>query len=51
MLNKTDLIDERDVNRIIKDFKKKIKSEVVTVSTLNKNSVSKIKSKLLNYVS
>ncbi len=51
VLNKTDLIDERDVNRIIKDFKKKIKSEVVTVSTLNKNSVSKIKSKLLNYVS
>ncbi len=51
VLNKIDLIDEKEVNYIIKDFKKNTKSEVVAVSTFNKTSVSKIKSKLLNYVS
>ena len=51
VLNKIDLIDEKEVNFIIKDFKKNTKSEVIAVSTLNKTSVSKIKSKLLNYVS
>jgi len=51
VLNKIDLIDEKEVNHIIKDFKKNTKSEVVAVSTFNKTSVSKIKSKLLNYVS
>jgi len=51
VLNKIDLVDEKEVNHIIKDFKKNTKSEVVTVSTFNKTSVSKIKSKLLNYVS
>ena len=51
VLNKIDLVDEKKVNNIIKDFKKNTKSEVVTVSTFNKTSVSKIKSKLLNYVS
>ncbi len=51
VLNKTDLVDEKKVNNIIKDFKKNTKSEIVTVSTFNKTSVSKIKSKLLNYVS
>ena len=51
VLNKIDLIDEKEVNHIINDFKKNTKSEIVTVSTFNKTSVSKIKSKLLNYVS
>ena len=51
VLNKIDLIDEKEVNHIIKDFKKSTKSEVIAVSTFNKSSVSKIKSKLLNYVS
>ncbi len=51
VLNKVDLIDEKEVNHIIKDFKKNTKSEVVALSTFNKSSVSKIKSKLLNYVS
>ena len=51
VLNKIDLIDEKEVNFIIKDFKKNTKSEVIAVSTFNKSSVSKIKSKLLNYVS
>ena len=51
VLNKIDLIDEKEVNHIMKDFKKNTKSEVIAVSTFNKSSVSKIKSKLLNYVS
>ena len=51
VLNKIDLVDEKKVHNIIKNFKKITKSEVVTVSTFNKTSVSKIKSKLLNYVS
>ncbi len=51
VLNKTDLIEEKEVKKIIKHFKKNIKSEVVSLSTLNKSSVSKIKSKLLSYVS
>ena len=51
VLNKIDLIDEKEVNQIIKDFKKNTKSEVIAVSTFNKSSVLKIKSKLLNYVS
>ena len=51
VLNKIDLVDEKEVNHIIKDFKKNTKSEVIALSTFNKSSVSKIKSKLLNYVS
>ena len=51
VLNKIDLIDEKEVNHIIKDFKKNTKSEIIAVSTFNKSLVSKIKSKLLNYVS
>ena len=51
VLNKIDLIDEKEVNHIMKDFKKNTKSEVIAVSTFKKSSVSKIKSKLLNYVS
>ena len=51
VLNKIDLIDEKEVNYIIKDFKKNTKSEVIALSTFNKSSISKIKSKLLNYVS
>ena len=51
VLNKIDLIDEKEVNHIIKDLEKNTKSEVIALSTFNKSSVSKIKSKLLNYVS
>ena len=51
VLNKIDLIDEKEVIHIIKDFKKNTKSEVIALSTFNRSSVSKIKSKLLNYVS
>tara|TARA_B100000965_G_scaffold298631_1_gene256971 strand:+ start:968 stop:1951 length:984 start_codon:yes stop_codon:yes gene_type:complete len=51
VLNKIDLIDKKDVNKIMKKFSKNKKSEVVSLSTFNKDSISKIKAKLLNYVS
>ena len=51
VLNKTDLIDKDKVKKIIKDFSKNIKSEVITLSTLEKSSIIKIKSKLISYVS
>ena len=51
VLNKVDLIDEREVKEIVKNFSKNIKSEVVVLSTLNKKSISKIKAKLISYAS
>ena len=50
-MNKIDLIDENEVKKIIKDFSKNVKSEVTTLSTLKKGSVSKIKAKLIIYAS
>ena len=51
VLNKIDLIDEDVVKKKIEDFSKDRKCEVLTLSTLKKNSVSKIKSKLISYAS
>ena len=51
VLNKTDLIDKDEINEIKNIFSKNKKSEVVTLSTIEKNSISKIKAKLLSYVS
>ena len=51
VLNKTDLLDKEEVEEIVKKFSKNKKSEVVTLSTLEKGSISKIKAKLLSYVS
>ena len=51
VLNKTDLINENEVKKIIKDFKKNIKSEVLVMTTLKKDSILKIKSKLISYAS
>ena len=51
VLNKTDLLDKEEVEEIMKKFSKDKKSEVVTLSTLEKGSISKIKAKLLSYVS
>ena len=39
------------MEKIVKNFSKFVESEVVTLSTLKKRSVSKIKAKLLSYVS
>ena len=51
VLNKTDLIEEEEVKEIMKKFSKNKESEVITLSTLDKESISKIKAKLLSYVS
>ena len=51
VLNKIDLLNEKDVKDICKKFSKNKKSEVITLSTFKKDSISKIKAKLLNYVS
>ena len=51
VLNKTDLIGEKKVKDIVKNFSKKTKSEIITLSTLKKKTLSKIKAKLISYVS
>ena len=51
VLNKVDLLEKKSVEKIIKNFSKNKKCEVMTLSTFKKDSVSKIKAKLLNYVS
>jgi GTPase len=51
VLNKTDLLDKKEIDKIVKNFSKGKISEVVTLSTLEKKSISKIKAKLLSYVS
>tara|TARA_B100000242_G_scaffold288167_1_gene255991 strand:+ start:63 stop:1049 length:987 start_codon:yes stop_codon:yes gene_type:complete len=52
VLNKIDLVEnKKELKKIIRDFSKNVKSEVFTISTFKKDSISKIKSKLLNYVS
>ena len=51
VLNKIDLIDDELAKEIVKDFSKKINGEILTLSTLEKKSVSRIKAKLISYVS
>ena len=51
VLNKIDLLDKKKITEIIKNFSKNKDAEVVAISTINKESISKIKSKLLSYVS
>ena len=51
VLNKTDLIGNNDIKKIIKDFSKFTKSEVITLTTFKKKSISKIKAKLISYAS
>ena len=51
VLNKVDLLEKDLVMEITDDFSKKINAEIFTLSTLEKKSISKIKAKLLSYVS
>ena len=51
VLNKIDLIDDELISEITKEFSKKINREILTLTTLEKKSVSKIKAKLISYVS
>ena len=51
VLNKIDLIDEDTAKDIIDHFSKGKNCEIMTMTTLEKDSISKIKAKLLSYVS
>ena len=51
MFNKIDLIDKSKLNDKKNKFSKKIKKKVLTISTFDKPSIAKIKSKLIKYVS
>ena len=51
VLNKTDLIDKKEIKKIIEHFSKKINSEVIVLSTLEKKSITNFKSKLISYAS
>jgi len=51
VLNKIDLVEEKFVDEIVNDLSKKIDSEIMLLSTLDKNLISKIKTKLISYVS
>jgi len=51
VLNKTDLLEKEKVSQNLKEFSKNKNSEVVILSTLDKESISKIKAKVLAYVS
>ncbi len=51
VLNKIDLLNKDEVKKIKNIFLKNKNSEVITLSTMEKSSISKIKAKLLSYVS
>ena len=51
VFNKIDLIDKNKLKEKKDKFSKKTKNEVLTISTFDKSSVIKIKSKLIKYVS
>ncbi len=51
VFNKIDLVNKEELKEKMKLFTKKINKKVLTLSTLNKYLLSKIKSKLINHVS
>ena len=51
VLNKIDLIDKSKLNEKKNKFLKKINKKVLTISTFDKTSIAKIKSKLIKYAS
>ena len=51
VLNKTDLIEKKKVKDIVDSFSKNTKSEVITMSVMEKKTISKIKAKLISYAS
>jgi len=51
VFNKIDLVNKKDLKEKIKKFNKKIKKNVLLLSTMEKQYIAQIKSKLINYVS
>ena len=45
------LISKNKLKQIVDNFSKNTKSEIMTLSTLKKNSISKVKAKLISYAS
>ncbi len=50
VFNKIDLVNKKDLKEKIKKFNKKIKKNVLLLSTMEKQYIDQIKSKLINYV-
>ena len=50
-MNKIDLVEDEFVKEITSDFSKKVNGEILLLSTLDQKSVTKIKAKLISYVS
>ena len=51
VFNKIDLIDKNQIKKKLSIFKQEINKNTIVMSTLDKKTVSDIKSKLINYVS
>ena len=51
VFNKIDLLKKEQIYEKLSKFKKKIKKKTLTISTLDKKTISDMKSKLINYVS
>ena len=51
VFNKIDLLQKKNIDKKVKDFKIKTKKKTFKMSTIQSKSVSNIKSKLINYVS
>ena len=51
VFNKIDLLEKNDLQEKVKKFEIKIKKKTLSMSTIESKSVTKIKSKLINYVS
>ena len=51
VLNKIDLIEDEKIAKIVNDLSNKIESEILIISTFEKETVLKIKAKLISYVS
>ena len=51
VFNKIDLIKEDEIQEKLNKFKKEINKKVLKISTLDKKTISDIKSKLVSYVS
>ena len=51
VFNKIDLIKKDEIIKKLNKFKSEIKKDVLKISTLDKKTISDIKSKLISYVS
>ena len=51
VFNKIDLIEKDEIKEKLNQFKKKIKKNILIISTIDKKTISDIKSKLISYVS